>query len=262
MPQPTTGWGANDTPVAANSGGWGASDEPVPVGIRAQTPWEGIKSRFQQFVHDPVGTLTSPIPGTENMQGQGDPLSQFMLAGASASSPRVGAALKAAVAPKAGGRLAKVIDAFKSAGQPAEEAAAATPKPTPAPTSPAPPAADPAFNVRTAKFNDVPGASQNSTTSATTTADTPTPAPTTSKYAQAHAERIQGQIDARDQAIINHLKGSNITPDAFEKMTPADQSAELNKLNAKTGKKYAFRFDRGDQGAQSVKRVLDTWRGK
>jgi len=99
-----------------------------PIGIRPASPWESIKSRFSEFTADPLGTLLSPIPGSEDFQGHGDPWGQFALGGIAPG----GATLHEFMAlPKSKGlaRLTdlpgKLIQAYRNASAASRAASAA-----------------------------------------------------------------------------------------------------------------------------------------
>ncbi len=97
---------------APTAGPWNdfksADTTPVQsqIGIRAATPWESVKDRVQEFLHNPIATLRAPIPGTEEYGGRGDTISQFALGGIAPG----GAALREfAALPKSKG-FAKVTE--------------------------------------------------------------------------------------------------------------------------------------------------------
>ncbi len=106
-----------------------AGPEPTapPIGIRPASPWESIASRFHEFIQDPLETLTSPIPGSEEFQ-QDSPMSEFALGGIAPG----GATLREFQAlPKSKGLAkltnlpANLIEAYRNASSAARAASAA-----------------------------------------------------------------------------------------------------------------------------------------
>ena len=104
MPQPSIvqGWGANDTPVSTSGGGWGANDTPV---AGATKPTD--KELFDQ--------LTAAKKSGNFL---GAPIAMGPPGAVAGILPRLTAAGKAAIAPKAGGRLSRILDAFKPEAPP------------------------------------------------------------------------------------------------------------------------------------------------
>jgi hypothetical protein len=66
----------------------------------------------------------------------------------------------------------------------------------------------------------------------------------------------------KDATIIEHLQKANLTPDAFEKLPLTEKNKILKEIKAPNKKGRFDPWTNDAEGANSIKRLLRTWRSK